>query len=208
MAVQSTHFSTSRLIRRLWELGSKPESGQAESAEPGLATRPNTSVFIDIENVSNDVAIRSVFESLAPRWNSICRRAYGSGLATHLPLFRDLGINPIEVFRNTPGKNTADIALVIDVMTELNRGRSEAFCIVSGDGDFSRLALTIRESGLSVLVFGPESTPDALRSASTEFHLLPSKPVQKGGVFRSERQGNALPSNDKTGLLPGEIRLN
>ena len=39
----------------------------------------------------------------------------GSGLAAHLQLFRGLGVNPIEVFRNTPGKNAADIALVIDM---------------------------------------------------------------------------------------------
>ena len=34
----------------------------------------------------------------------------GSGLAAHLQLFRGLGVDPIEVFRNTPGKNAADIA--------------------------------------------------------------------------------------------------
>jgi hypothetical protein len=173
-------------------LGPEPEKNQAESADPGLAARLKLAVFIDIDNVSNDVAIRSAFESLAPRWNSICRRAYCSGLGTHLPLFRDLGISPIEVFRNTPGKDATDIALVIDVMSELSLGRTEAFCVVSGDGDFSRLALTIRESGLPVLVFGPESTPDSLRSASTEFHLLPSKPVQEGAS--SGPRGKAAPT--------------
>jgi len=57
----------------------------------------------------------------------------GSGLAVHLQFFRGFGISPTEVFRNTPGKNAADIALVMDVMTELSRARGEAFCIVSGD---------------------------------------------------------------------------
>jgi len=123
-------------------------------------------------------AIRSVFESLAPHWNPTCWRANGSGLATHLQLDHDLGINPIEVFHNTSGKNAANIALVIDVMDELSRGRGEGFCIDSGDGDFTRLALTLREWGLPVLVFGTESTPHSLRSASTEFHLLSSGPMQ------------------------------
>ena len=63
-------------------------------------------------------------------------------------------------------------------MTELSLGRSEAFCIVSGDGDFSRLAQIIRERGLPVLVFGPESTPASLRTACTEFHLLQSNQSQ------------------------------
>jgi uncharacterized LabA/DUF88 family protein len=191
MTIQSTHFSISCFIKRLWALGLKPEISAAESVRIRVAPRPKLSVFIDIENVSNDVVIRSVFECLAPHWNSICRRAYGSGLATHRQLFRDLGINPIEVFHNTSGKNAADIALVIDVMTELNNGRSEAFCIVTGDGDFTRLALTIREWGLPVLVFGPQSTPESLRSASTEFHLLSSGSMQNSLSFAYK--SNATP---------------
>jgi hypothetical protein len=181
MTIGSRHFSISRLFQRLWALGLKPDNFRTESASPDPATRLKMSVFIDVENVNNEVAIRSVFESLAPHWNCICRRAYGSGLATHLQLFRDLGISPIEVFHNTPGKNAADIALVIDAMKELSLGRSEAFCIVSGDGDFSRLVLTIREWGLPVLVFGPENTPESLRSAGTEFRLLSMKQAQKSG---------------------------
>jgi len=192
MTVQSTYFSISRFIKRLWALGLNLENSPAESMCIGVAAHPRLSVFIDIENVSNDDAIRSVFECLAPHWNSICRRAYGSGLAAHRQLFRDLGISPIEVFHNTSGKNAADIALVIDVMTELNLGRSEAFCIVSGDGDFTRLALTIRERGLPVLVFGPQSTPESLRSASTEFHLMSSSPMQNRVSFACKSNATSM----------------
>jgi len=179
MTLGSKHFSISRLFKRLWVLGLRQERIQSESAGSDPAARLKMSVFIDAENVNNGSAIRSVFVSLAPDWNCICRRAYGSGLATHLQLFRELDIRPIEVFQNTSGKNAADIELVIDAVKELNFGRTEAFCIVSGDGDFSRLVLTIREWGLPVLVFGPENTPELLRSAGTEFRLLPTKRAQK-----------------------------
>jgi hypothetical protein len=48
----------------------------------------------------------------------------------------------------------------------------DAFCLVTGDGDFTRLAIAIREKGLPVLVFGGASAPISLRRASTEFHEL------------------------------------
>src|SRR5450631_2178679 len=95
-------------------------------------------VFIDFENFGNGVAIRSAFDFLAASWNPICRRAYSSGLVNHRQLFRDLGIIPFEILQNSASKNAADIALVIDVMAELNLGHSEAFRIISGDGDFGR----------------------------------------------------------------------
>ncbi|RZL78487.1 MAG: NYN domain-containing protein, partial [Sphingomonas sp.] len=38
-----------------------------------------------------------------------------------------------------------DIALVIDAMSILHSGRFDGFCLVSSDGDFTRLAVSIRE---------------------------------------------------------------
>ena len=67
MTNQSTHFSISRLIHRPWALGLQTKKSQAESADRGLAARLKLAVYIDIENFSNDGAIRSIFESLAPR---------------------------------------------------------------------------------------------------------------------------------------------
>lgn len=178
MTNQSTHFSLFRLLQRLFALGFDEEKPQTEYSSQERSVPLKLAVFIDIENFGNSAAIRSVFDFLAQGWNPICRRAYGFGLLRHRDLFRDLGIIPIEILHNTTGKNAADIALVIDAMTELSLGRSEAFCIVSGDGDFSRLAQIIRERGLPVLVFGPESTPASLRTACTEFHLLQSNQSQ------------------------------
>jgi hypothetical protein len=88
MTIQSAHFSIVRLIQRFWALGLEPRRSTAQSAGSAMAVRQNLAVFIDFENVSNDVAIRSVFEILAPCWNPIWRRAYGSRLGTHLRLFR------------------------------------------------------------------------------------------------------------------------
>jgi hypothetical protein len=43
---------------------------------------------------------------------------------------------------------------------------------VSGDSDFTPLALKIREHGRPVLIFGHSFTPQALRGAATSFHCI------------------------------------
>jgi len=208
MANRSTHFSFFRLLQRLCALGLAEERSQTEHCRHERPLPLKLAVFIDIENFGNSAAIRSVFDFLAQGWNPICRRAYGFGLVRHRDLFRDLSIIPIEILHNTTGKNAADIALVIDAMTELSLGRSEAFCIVSGDGDFSRLAQIIRERGLPVLVFGPESTPVALRTACTEFHLLQSKPSQdKGSSGPESLTRPSDPANERTTIKKDSAEL-
>ena len=172
-------FSILRFLGRLWALGHKPENNNTEA--PCISPpKPSLSVFIDIENVGNADVIRNVFEELKKRWNCVLRRAYGSGLAGYRELFRELGISPVEVFANIRGKNAADIALVVDLMTELGHGQCDGYAIISGDSDFSVVVTAIRERGFRSVVYGPETTPVALRSFSTEFHLLP---VERSETF-------------------------
>lgn len=91
------------------------------------------------------------------------------GLAKHSSSLHVGGILPIEVVQNTRRKNSADIALVIDVMLAACTNSVEEFCIVSSDGDYTRLALTLCEMGKRVVVVGRATTPSSLRSACTEF---------------------------------------
>jgi hypothetical protein len=134
-------------------------------------TRPKISVYVDADNISPEW-LESVFSFLEPRWNAYLRRAYGINLAARKDVFRSCGILAVEVFPNTKGKDAADHALIIDAMRELYRGHADAICIVSADGDFTRLAQAWREEGKDVLVYGPSQTPLALRSACTEFSVL------------------------------------
>jgi hypothetical protein len=128
-------------------------------------------VFIDADNV-HESGIRYAFGKLNQGWNPVYRRGYGCGLLNRAEMFRKYGILPIDVVSNTPGKNAADMALLIDAMTELHAHRVDAFCLVTGDGDFTRLAIAIRERSYPVLGFGSASTPASLRAACTEFHVF------------------------------------
>jgi uncharacterized LabA/DUF88 family protein len=93
-------------------------------------------------------------------------------------------IQPQQNFANTKGKNSGDIALVIDAMDLLHSGRFDGFCLVSSDADFTRLAARIREEGVDVYGFGEQKTPESFRQACTRFiyteNLIAPVPVDAG----------------------------
>jgi hypothetical protein len=59
--------------------------------------------------------------------------------------------------------------LVIDAMDLLYSGNVEVFVIVSSDGDFTRLAMRLRESGKRVYGIGARKTPQAFQNACDRF---------------------------------------
>ena len=78
-------------------------------------------------------------------------------------------IVPIQQFRNTVGKNATDSTLIIDAMDILYTGNVDGFCIVSSDGDFTRLASRLKESGMDVIGMGENKTPRSFRAACSVF---------------------------------------
>ena len=51
----------------------------------------------------------------------------------------------------------------------LYTGNVDGFCIVSSDGDFTRLAIRLKESGMDVIGMGESKTPRSFRAACTVF---------------------------------------
>ena len=104
------------------------------------------------------------------------RRAYGDWTSTHAKGWKtklvENSITPMQQFSNTVGKNATDSTLIIDAMDILYTGNVDGFCIVSSDGDFTRLAIRLRESGMSVIGMGEEKTPRSFRTACSQFTVL------------------------------------
>ena len=132
---------------------------------------PKLALFIDADNICLQ-AVPRILGRLSWNWDVCYRRAYGMNLRNEGEILREHSIVPVEVLNNTPHKNSTDFALVIDAMEELCLGHSEAICIVSGDGDFTRLVQRIRETGVRAIVFGKASSAAALRGACSEFHAI------------------------------------
>jgi len=67
------------------------------------------------------------------------------------------------------GKNSADMALVIEAMALAYGKNIDRFAIATSDGDFSHLAHHLREKGHRVLGLGEAKAPPHFRRACTEF---------------------------------------
>jgi uncharacterized LabA/DUF88 family protein len=129
-------------------------------------------VLIDADNASPKVA-DALFDEVAKIGEASLRRIYGDFSGGKLKSWADIlarhAILPQQQFAYTTGKNSSDIALVIDAMDLLHSGRFDGFCLVSSDSDFTRLAARIREQGVDVYGIGQAKTPESFRQACTRF---------------------------------------
>ncbi len=144
-------------------------------------------VLIDAEN-ADPRRIEPILTEVAARGTASVKRAYGDWTTSRLTSWKDrlhkFAIQPVQQFRYTSGKNVSDGALIIDAMDLLHSGKFDAFCLVSSDSDFIRLACRLRESGLMVYGYGEQKTPEPFRQACTEF-VIAESPVPAGDERRS-----------------------
>ncbi|WP_120634773.1 NYN domain-containing protein [Ruegeria sp. EL01] len=130
-------------------------------------------VLIDADNVASKHAVE-IFEEIATLGEAGLRRIYGdfsngSPQGWNAKSLAEYAIVPHQQFANTSGKNSSDIALVIDAMDILHSGRFSGFVLVSSDSDFTRLASRIREQGLDVFGIGERKAPKAFVAACNRF---------------------------------------
>lgn len=132
-------------------------------------------VLIDAENISSKYA-NTILQEASGLGNVIYKRIYGNWTSSQLGSWKqellDHAIQPIQQYSNTSGKNSSDSALIIDAMDLLYQNRLDAFCIVSSDSDFTRLASRLRESEMYVLGMGEQKAPRAFISACNKFVYL------------------------------------
>ena len=129
-------------------------------------------VLIDADNTAPKWA-EAVFEEVATLGEASVRRIYGDFSGPHLRNWEKklagLAVIPQQQFSYTKGKNSSDIALVIDAMDLMHSGRFQGFVLVSSDSDFTRLASRLREQGLAVFGIGKMNTPESFRKACKRF---------------------------------------
>ncbi|MGP9788372.1 NYN domain-containing protein [Roseinatronobacter sp. NSM] len=157
---------------------------------------PLLAVLIDADN-SSPKWVEAIFEEIAGLGEASVRRIYGdfsrsqmSGWQEKLP---SLALVPHHQPANTVGKNSSDIALVIDAMDLLHTGRFDGFVLISSDSDFTRLASRIREQGLDVYGIGQRKTPEAFRKACKRFifveNILPEADPEPAQSKKSPPSG-------------------
>jgi hypothetical protein len=148
------------------------ESREVEGSMVSEVRSTRLAVLIDADNATARIAGR-LFEEIAKIGEASVRRIYGDFSGPRLKPWADIlaqhAIIPQQQFAYTAGKNSSDIALVIDAMDLLHSGRFDGFCLVSSDSDFTRLASRIREQGVDVYGFGEQKTPESFRQACRRF---------------------------------------
>lgn len=132
-------------------------------------------VLIDADNISHHY-IKGMMEEIARYGNPTIKRIYGDWTKPNLVGWKnhllDYAISPIQQFSYTSGKNATDSAMTIDAMDILFQENVDAFCLVSSDSDFTKLATRLRESGKTVYGIGEEKTPNPFIAACDRFIYL------------------------------------
>lgn len=131
-------------------------------------------VLIDSDNISSKYA-SIIFDELEKYGFASCRRIYGNwsrGNGWSEGVLLEYSITPIQQFSYTSGKNSTDMAMVIDAMDLLYKDKVDGFCLVTSDSDFTRLAMRLREEKKYVLGMGESKTPVALTRSCNKFIYL------------------------------------
>lgn len=152
-------------------------------------------LLIDADNISAKY-IGDILEELSTYGITTYKRIYGDWTSTQASKWKERllenSVVPIQQFSNTAGKNATDSTLIIDAMDILYTGNVEGFCIVSSDGDFTRLANRLRESGMEVIGMGEEKTPRSFRVACTRFVNLENLGNQDENTDGKDKQDNTV----------------
>lgn len=153
-------------------------------------------VMIDADNTRPSYA-NEVLSEVAKYGNPTIRRVYGDWTNPHLNQWarklNHLGLRAMHQNAYTSGKNSTDLALVIDAMDLLYDGNVEAFALVTSDSDFTSLAHRLRESGKAVYVLGENKAPESLRNACDKFIDLA---VVTEADDRDEEEDTDLPGSE------------
>ena len=159
------------------------------------ASLNNIALLIDADNTSHS-GIDPVLTVLAELGQVNIRRAYGNWAKPELVNWNKIshryGLQPVQQFDYTKGKNATDIAMTIDAIDLLNAGKVDGFGIMSSDSDFTPLVTRLRQDGLIVYGFGSNKAPEAFRTACTRY-IDVDQLIRTSAAESDERPGGGSP---------------
>lgn len=133
-------------------------------------------MLIDADNYNQIDKIEPAILEISKYGKISLKRAYSNwgkdSLKKWGDVLRNQAIKPVQQLDYVSGKNATDIALVIDAMDFLYNSEYDGYAILSGDSDFTPLAIKLRESGKYVIGIGNKQTVNAFISACDDFIYL------------------------------------
>lgn len=132
-------------------------------------------VLIDADNVPYAM-VKEMMEEIAKYGVPTFKRIYADWTKPTVKGWKEVllenAITPIQQYSYSKGKNSSDSAMIIDAMDILYSGKVDGFCIVSSDSDFTRLAIRLREAGMTVIGIGEKKTLNPFITACDKFIYL------------------------------------
>lgn len=142
------------------------------SAQASLERVPRLAVLVDGENISADAA-GWVLKRAAAYGGHLVRRVYGD--VSKLAKWQASG--DFRLMHAGSGKNAADLLLTVEAMAFALSGQVDGVVLVSSDGDFTHLAIHLREAGHLVVGLGEQKAPATFRKACSSFEIRPAAAV-------------------------------
>jgi hypothetical protein len=166
-------------------------------------------VLIDADNVPS-ANVKAMLEEIAKYGTPTFKRIYGDWTKPNLAGWKNVllenAITPVQQYGYTTGKNATDSAMIIDAMDILYSEKVDAFSIVSSDSDFTRLAIRLREAGMTVIGLGEKKTPNPFIVACDKFiyleilnvpKVVPETTIKVENVKREKSPTDTLQKVDK-----------
>ena len=172
-------------------------------------------LLIDGDNISPDFAGKVL--GIAQQYGTVViKRVYADfSLPQHFNwknCILEKGMKAIHTFSYTKGKNTTDIALVIDAMDLMCAKKAEVFCIASSDSDFTQLAVRLQENGIKVIGLGKFCTNNAFVKACSKFHFIDNvsngKSIEVDNTCEENATNLEVPENISEAPFPEETKDN
>lgn len=161
-------------------------------------------VLIDADNTQLS-KLDEIMHEISTYGRIIVKKAYGNFTKVQLHKWENkiktLAIKAEQQFDYVAGKNTTDIAMVIDAMDMLHTGMYDAAVLVSSDSDFTPLAVRLKESGMYVIGVGEKKTPEAFCNACDDFiylEYLTSTKEESAPAKKSAERKKTAPGKEAT----------
>ena len=139
---------------------------------PDASMNKRLAVLIDADNVPRGT-LAGIMQEVAIYGTPTIKRIYGDWTGPHIAGWKNSllenAVTPIQQYSYTTGKNSTDSAMIIDAMDILYTEKVDGFVLVSSDSDFTRLAIRLREAGMTVFGIGERKTPEPFIAACDKF---------------------------------------
>ncbi len=147
----------------------------------------NLSGFLKSDGASKLVEIAQEFGNL------MLMRAYGNWSNTSLEIQHKLlvlGFELVHAIHPRRGKNSADIAMIIDAIDiKHTKDVIQCFVLATGDSDFTPLFRNLRESGRHVVGVGPRSAlSQCVQNLSDRFFYIDNKSSHQNTAAKGPEQ--------------------